>query len=111
MVLHNIGKGSTNVYPDDLGHGYSRQPMGVRTDPTPNPNALKFTVGVPVGGPATYVAGSETTEDFVNDVLNIEGVTSLFLTADFVTISKTPTNSWDVIAPQATAILESRFDG
>ena len=85
--------------------------MGVRTDPTPNPTALNFTIGVPVGGPATYVAGSETTEDFVNDLLNIEGVTSLFLTADFVTISKTPTNSWDVIAPQATAILENRFDG
>jgi hypothetical protein len=85
--------------------------MEIRADPTPNPNALKFTVGVSVGGPATYVVGSENAEGFVSELLDVEGVTSLFLTADFVTISKTPTSSWDVIAPQATAILESRFGG
>jgi hypothetical protein len=31
------------------------------------------------------------------------------MTADFVTISKTPDVSWDSIIPEATAILESQF--
>lgn len=83
--------------------------MSVRFDPTPNPNAGKFTVGVPVGGPGTYLPGSEPEEEFVGALFEIEGVASVFLTADFVTISKTPAASWEVIAPQAEAILESHF--
>jgi hypothetical protein len=33
------------------------------------------------------------------------------MTADFVTISKTPDVVWDTIVPEATAILETEFDG
>lgn len=83
--------------------------MTVRVDPTPNPNAMKFTLGVPVGGPGTYVKGSEPEETFVAQLLDIEGVASVFLTADFVTISKTPAGSWDDMVPAATEILESHF--
>lgn len=83
--------------------------MGISVDPTPNPNAMKFSVGQPVGGPGTYVKGAEAAEGYVATLLNIEGVTSVFLTADFVTISKTPSADWDGIVPTATAILESQF--
>jgi hypothetical protein len=70
---------------------------------------MKFSVGSPVGGPGTYVKGSEPDEGFIVDLLAIDNVDSVFFTADFVTISKTPTGSWDTIAPSATAILESHF--
>ena len=83
--------------------------MSVQVDPTPNPNALKFSVGAQVGGPGTYVKGAEPEEPFVGALLEINGVTSVFLTADFVTISKTPEASWDSITPEATAILEGQF--
>ena len=83
--------------------------MPVRTEPTPNPNAMKFTIGEPVGGPATYVAGSQPEESFAAALLGVDGVSSVFMTADFVTISKTSDASWDSIAPEATAILESHF--
>ncbi|HEX9846902.1 MAG TPA: NifU N-terminal domain-containing protein [Acidimicrobiia bacterium] len=83
--------------------------MAILIEQTPNPNAKKFSVGVPVGGPGTYVRGSEPEEAYLAGVLGIEGVASVFFTADFVTISKTPHGSWDVIVPQATAILESHF--
>jgi hypothetical protein len=43
------------------------------------------------------------------DLLAISGVTSIFMTADFVTISKAPDTSWESIIPEATAILESNF--
>jgi Scaffold protein Nfu/NifU N terminal len=85
--------------------------MTVRVEPTPNPNALKFTVGEPVGGPGTLVKGVEPAETYLGDLLDIEGVASIFFTADFVTISKTPDGSWDAITPAATAILENRFGG
>ena len=85
--------------------------MSVTVAPSPNPNAMKFSVGTPVGGPTTHVTGSDPAEPFARDLLALPGVTSIFLTADFVTISKTPDSSWDTIIPEATAILESEFDG
>jgi hypothetical protein len=84
--------------------------MPVQISNTPNPNALKFTVGVDVGGPATFVAGQETDDANAAALLAIEGVTSIFMTADFVTLSKTPDSSWEMIAPLATGLLEERFD-
>ena len=83
--------------------------MPVQISNTPNPNALKFTVGVDVGGPATYVAGREIDDPTAAALVSIEGVTSVFMTADFVTLSKMPDASWDVIAPVATELLEGRF--
>jgi hypothetical protein len=83
--------------------------MAVQVSNTPNPNALKFTVGVDVGGPATFVAGQETVDTDATALLAIDGVTSIFMTADFVTLSKTPESSWDMIAPLATSLLEERF--
>lgn len=78
-------------------------------EPTPNPNAMKFSVGEPVGGPGTYVKGAEPEEEFLAALLAIDEVASVFFTADFVTISKTPDGSWDAITPEAMAILESHF--
>jgi len=66
-------------------------------------------VGAQVGGPTTHVAGSEPAEAFARDLLALPGVTSIFMTADFVTISKTPEVAWDTIVPEATAILETEF--
>ena len=84
--------------------------MPVSSAPTPNPNAMKFSVGVPVGGPSTFVAGAATDDPLAERLLAVDGVTSFFMTADFVTISKTPDASWDTIQTEATAILESHFE-
>ena len=83
--------------------------MPVSVSPTPNPNAAKFSVGQAVGGPATFVAGSNPNDPLAAALLAISGVTSIFMTADFVTISKTPDSSWESIIPEASAILEGRF--
>ncbi|MET0696545.1 MAG: NifU N-terminal domain-containing protein [Acidimicrobiia bacterium] len=83
--------------------------MAVIVAPSPNPNAMKFTVGTSVGGPTTHVAGTSPEEAFARDLLAIPGVTSIFLTADFVTISKTSDIPWESIIPEATSILEGEF--
>ena len=84
--------------------------MPVTVSNTPNPNALKFTVGVDVGGPNTFVAGSDADDPTAAGLLELAGVTSVFMSADFVTVSKLPEASWDEIAPQAVRIIEARFD-
>lgn len=81
----------------------------VSIDPTPNPNALKFTVGSPVGGPTTFVAGRETDDPMAAALLALPGVSSIFMTADFVTVSKTPEGDWDDIIEPASSIITERF--
>jgi len=83
--------------------------MPVTVSNTPNPNALKFSVGVDVGGPVTHAAGSSPDDPMAAELLGIEGVTSMFGTADFITLSKTPGAAWDTIAAAATDILERYF--
>jgi len=85
------------------------EPMPVTAEPTPNPNAMKFTVGQPVGGPATYTSAADAADPTAADLLRIEGVVSVFMTADFVTLTKAPEADWASITPQATQILETRF--
>jgi hypothetical protein len=83
--------------------------MAITSEATPNPNAVKFTVGRSVGGPATFIAGKPVDDPMAADLLAIEGITSIFMTADFVTLSKTPEADWEEIVPIATTVLEARF--
>jgi hypothetical protein len=85
--------------------------MPVTVQPTPNPNAMKFTVGVAVGGPFTAVAGQESDDPTIAALLALPGVTSVFMTGDFVTVSKSPDGNWETIGPEAQRLLEERFGG
>ena len=83
--------------------------MPVIVSQTPNPNALKFTVGATFTAPKSFVAGKPTDDPVAGPLLAIPGVTSVFMSADFVTLSKTPDAHWDEIVPEATGILEITF--
>ena len=76
---------------------------------TPNPNALKFGVGVEVGGPRSYVAANAGDDPVAGELFGIEGIMSVFMTADFVTITKNPDADWSGITPAVTAILQRHF--
>lgn len=83
--------------------------MPVSVHNTPNPHALKFTVGEDVGGPKTFVAGADTDDPMAGALLAIDGVTSVFMSADFVTLSKRPDVEWDSIVEPAVAAIEEAF--
>lgn len=82
--------------------------MGITVDNTPNPMARKFTVGAPVGGPATFMDAA-TAEAPYDEVLAIDGVASLFITADFVTVTKTQNADWADLTEPISDILERSF--
>ena len=84
--------------------------MTVIAQPTPNPNAMKFTVGSKVGGPATFRKGDAVEHPLAVAILATEGVASVFWTADFVTVSKAPGADWATIQPAGESILRSRFE-
>jgi hypothetical protein len=83
--------------------------MPVIPNATPNPNALKFTVGATFDAPRSFAAGTEVDDPIAAPLLEIDGVTSVFMSADFVTLTKTPDSDWEDIVPQATAVLEGAF--
>jgi hypothetical protein len=83
--------------------------MPVIIEPTPNPNALKFTVGQDVGGPTTVVAGQDSDDPTAQALVEVPGVTSVFMTSDFVTLTRSPDGDWAAIADAAKQILEARF--
>lgn len=83
--------------------------MPVTVNSTPNPNAVKFTVGVPVGGPSTFVPSQPTDDPLGSVLLSLPGVASVFMTADFVTINKLPDAAWEPIIEPAQQALSTHF--
>jgi hypothetical protein len=82
--------------------------MGIIVETTPNPRAMKFIVGSPVGIAATAMS-AEAADDRIAPLFGIEGVMSVFMTADFVTVSATEDASWDAIVPEVIAVLDTAF--
>ena len=83
--------------------------MSIKPQRTPNPNALKFSVGVEVGGPRSYVRANAGDDPVADRLLAIAGIASVFMTADFVTVSKSPEGEWSEIAPVVQAVLERYY--
>lgn len=86
---------------------------GVRFQPTPNPNAGKFIVGRNVvDGTASqsfYSAAQAASNPLAAALFAIDGVASLFMVDDFVTVTKTPAADWSALVPQVIRVLEEQF--
>ncbi len=82
--------------------------MGITVETTPNPRALKFTLEGPVGGPATY-ADAATADAKIAPVLDLDGVTSVFMTANFVTVTRSEAATWDDLTDHIVAALTASY--
>lgn len=72
---------------------------------TPNPNSIKLNFFEPLGQTATYTSSSSITPDFVSKLLAIEGVQSVFVCGDFITLNRHPLSDWRSLLDQATWAL------
>jgi hypothetical protein len=85
----------------------------VRFQPTPNPNAGKFVVGRPVvEGRATksYSSVEQASSDSVAVALfGVEGVASLFMADDFITVMKRPDADWGTLVPNVVSVIEQNM--
>lgn len=82
--------------------------MSITVETTPNPRAMKFIVGAAVGDTAT-ATDANGADERVAPLFGIEGVASVFMTADFVTVSRAEDVSWDAIVPAVIAVLDESF--
>ncbi|MBB3108602.1 HEAT repeat protein [Paenibacillus phyllosphaerae] len=77
-------------------------------EPTPSPNSMKLNVDVklPAGRRETYVpAEADKAPEPLRGLLAIDGVRSLFRTADFIALDRKPGADWERILAEARALL------
>lgn len=74
--------------------------------PTPNPNAMKFTLDVTLPAMIDVRSPEAAAGDpLAEAVLAVPGVTMLFGTADFLTVSREPGADWDPIVAAVQEIV------
>ena len=73
--------------------------MFVQTEITPNPNSLKFLPGKVVSKQGSFeiTKKEETNNNFVRELLSVNGVEGVYLGKDFISINKSKNSSWDDI--------------
>ena len=73
--------------------------MFVQTEVTPNPNSLKFLPGKTVSNNGSFevTKKEETDSELVRNLLSIDGVVSVFLGSDFLSINKKEGINWEDI--------------
>ena len=73
--------------------------MFIQTENTPNPNSLKFLPGrkVSVNGPLEVLNQEDTNNLLIKNLLQINGVTGVFLGEDFFSINKEENKRWEDI--------------
>ena len=71
--------------------------MFVQTQTTPNPNSLKFLPGMTVSNSGTYEITKKNNieNDLIRNILSINGVTGVFLGADFISVNKEKIIKWE----------------
>ena len=91
--------------PTDHCHGSVRT-MFIQTEPTPNPDSLKFLPGkevLPSGSLDFRSFRDAQASPLAKKIFQMEGVTGVFLTTDFVTVSKNEDAEWQTLKPQVFA--------
>ena len=73
--------------------------MFIQTENTPNPNSLKFLPGrkVSMNGPLEVLNLEDTNNLLIKNLLQINGVTGVFLGEDFFSINKDENKKWEDI--------------
>ena len=81
----------------------------VEVQPTPNPNAAKFILDREVSSQpiSFFSAESAINHPLAQRLFAIEGISSLLLLGDFITINKFADSDWKKITAPAKKVIES----
>jgi NFU1 iron-sulfur cluster scaffold homolog, mitochondrial len=85
--------------------------MFVQTEITPNPNSLKFLPGKTVSNDGSFevTKKEEIDNELVRNLLSINGVTSVFLGKDFLSINKKEEMEWEDIKHIAISLINEFY--
>jgi hypothetical protein len=85
----------------------------LESQPTPNPNAIKLSLDTRLTEqPLSFFdAASAQDHPLARAIFEIEGVTSLLLLHDFITVNKKPEVPWREITPKVKKLLQGWESG
>lgn len=87
--------------------------MFIQTESTPNPLTLKLIPGIPVlagGHTAFYThAAAASPSPLATSLFKVEGVTAVFLGADFITVTRAPDAAWETLKPELLTTVMDHF--
>ncbi|MEM9669831.1 MAG: NifU family protein [Pseudomonadota bacterium] len=87
--------------------------MYIQTEPTPNPDTLKFIPGMPVAGfagPYDYPsAEAASNSPLAQALFTLSGITRVFLGSDFISIAKDPEIEWAQLRPMILAAIMDHY--
>lgn len=86
--------------------------MFIQTQDTPNPQTLKFIPGVvvmPVGTKNFLSNENLSASPLAQMIFKVKGVQSIFLSADFISVTKNPEEEWDYLKPQLLAAIMDHY--
>tara|TARA_B100000945_G_C20311798_1_gene563186 strand:- start:123 stop:665 length:543 start_codon:yes stop_codon:yes gene_type:complete len=71
--------------------------MFIQTEATPNPNSLKFLPGRSVSNNGSFevTKKEDTNNELLKNILSINGITGIFLGADFLSVNKKDEINWE----------------
>ena len=85
-------------------------PLEIVVQPTPNPNALKFTLNRTVASQGrTFRAPAPADAPWAQGLLQLPGVTQVFALQNFVSVSKSTEADWTALSPQIQQVLAQAF--
>ena len=87
--------------------------MFIQTEPTPNPSTLKFLPGREVMGRGSadfLTKEGSASSPLASRLFDVEGVTSVFLGSDFITVGKSNDVDWSVLKPQVLAAIMDHYN-
>lgn len=86
----------------------------VTPEATPNPAAIKFTLDRPAteGRSQTFREGSDPEASPLGArIFALGGITNVFLTANFVSVTKDASVEWEELIPKVVDTITAFFDG
>lgn len=87
-------------------------PVTVTPQPTPNPNAMKYTLdrSLTTGKSKTFSSIAEAAADpLALRLFRIDGIKTVFFLNDFITITKNLSAQWEEITPNIQSALQEFF--
>ena len=86
--------------------------MYVQTQKTPNPNSLKFLPGKVISNAESMEFSNKDIVDnhLITNILSINGVESMFLGSDFLSVNKNNNTDWEDIKHIVISLINEFFD-
>jgi Fe-S cluster biogenesis protein NfuA len=87
--------------------------MMIITEPTPNPDSLKFLSEKTISATGTEEFQKKDLgkieNEFIKNILNLKGVELILLSDNFLSVKKTKEISWDVLKPAVISHMNDYF--